>query len=116
MKNHYRNIAVDLILTILTCGLYNIYVQYVQIKALNDFYGFDRYSFPMWLLLTIITCGLYHLYHEFRMTVDLVEKTGKTDGSIEGILSIFLSAFGLSLIVDAIQQSYINKISGHNGL
>ena len=33
---HFRNIALDIVINILTCGLYNLYVQYKQCEAVND--------------------------------------------------------------------------------
>ena len=61
--NHARNIVIDIILTIVTCGIFNVYIQYVQIKAVNQMIGREKYKFLSWFLFTIITCGLYNLYH-----------------------------------------------------
>lgn len=114
-SQHIRNIALDLILTLITCYLYNVYVQYVQIKALNDMLGEKRYDFAQWALLSLVTCGLYHVYHEYRITTDLAKLNGEI-GSNEALIAIVLSVFGLSLIVDAIQQSHINRFYGSSKL
>jgi hypothetical protein len=112
---HVRNIALDLILALITCGLYNIYVQYKQIEALNEIVKSEKYNFMTWLLLTIVTCGLYHIYHEYRMTEDLVKNVAGTSPQ-EPLISLVLACFGLSLIVDAIQQTHINRHYGSHDL
>ena len=113
--DHVRNIAVDIILSFVTCGLYNLYWQYKQIDALNDILKQEKYSFLMWFLLTIVTCGLYHIYHEYRMSTDLAEAAGR-EGSNDGIIAIVLALFGLWIVVDAIQQSQINAHYGDRSL
>lgn len=112
---HIRNIALDIILGLITCYLYNTYVQYVQIKAVNEMLGTKRYDFIQWSLLTLITCGLYHVYHEYRMTTDLAKLNGES-GSTEALIAIVLTLFGLSIVVDAIQQSHINRYFGSSKL
>lgn len=111
---HVRNIAVDLIITIITCGLYNIYIQSRQINALNAMLGQQKYSFWHWFLLTLVTCGIYHIYHEYRLSTDLVVLQ-KLDAN-EPILVVLLAIFGLSIVADAIQQSHINHYYGETGL
>ena len=112
---HVRNIALDLILTLLTCFIFNLYVQYRQCLALNDMLKQDKYSFWLWLILTIITCGFYHIYHEYRMSADLC-KVLKKSGEQLTIVSVFLTFFGFSIVLDAIQQSEINSYYGHHQL
>ena len=98
---HVRNIVMDLLLTLITCGLYNFYIQYVQINAINDILKTPKYSFIMWLLLTLVTCGMYHIYHEYIMTRDLVDAFPTPSGSMEPVVSIILTVMGLPFIADA---------------
>lgn len=116
LKNqHVRNIPLDLILTLLTCFLYNIYVQYKQCVAVNDILQEYRYSFVKWFLLTMLTCGLYHIYHEYRKSSDIAAVMKKDPSSPE-IIAIVLAVFGLSIVNDAIQQAEINAYYGNKGL
>ena len=112
---HIRSIVTDLVLTVITCGLFNLYVQYVQINAVNDILKSEKYSFILWFLLTLITCGLYHIYHEYRMTLDIANALGFKD-SHEPLISIVLTALGLGIVADAIQQSLINRYYGSETL
>jgi hypothetical protein len=116
MKNqHVRNIALDIILTIITCYIYNLYVQYKQMEAVNDMLKEEKYSFIFWLLFTILTCGFYHIYHEYRKSSDIARLRGKDEGTA-GLTAVVLTLFGMFIICDAIQQSEINTYYGHQQL
>lgn len=114
-SEHIRNIAFDLVVAIITCWIFNIYVQHRQMKALNAMLKQEKYSFWSWFLLTLITCGLYHIYHEYRKMSDLVVVT-KTPGDSEPVICIVLSIFGLAIVADAIMQSHINRHYGSTAL
>lgn len=113
-SEHIRSIPKDIILTLITCGLFNIYVQSRQIKALNAMLKEKKYSFGLWFLLTLITCGIYHIYHEYRTSSDLV-KLCKLENH-EPILCVMLTVFGLGIITDAIEQTHINHYYGDKKL
>lgn len=108
---HVRNIGLDLLFTLLTCGLYNIYVQYRQILALNEMLKEERYSFLNWLIFVVLTCGLYHIYHEYRTSEDLCRLLNLQD-SKEPIIAVILTVFGMHIVCDAIQQYHINRFYG----
>jgi hypothetical protein len=114
-SEHVRSIGLDILLTIITCGLFNIYLQYRQMIAVNIMIKEIKYKFIPWLLLSIITCGLYHIYHEWRKSSDIALALNKT-GSQEPIINVLLSIFGLSIVADAIQQAEINKFYGSTAL
>lgn len=104
-----------LVLTLVTCGLYNFYWQYQQMLAVNEMLGEQKYSFWLWLLLTIVTCGLYHVYHEYRMSEDIARLCERPDKN-DGLVSLLLTLFALSIVADAIQQSHINAYFGDTSL
>ncbi len=66
-----RSIAVGVLATLLTCGIYGLYWQYKQMDTLNAWLKRDEYSFWLWLFLTIITCGLFALYYEYKMAMSI---------------------------------------------
>jgi hypothetical protein len=105
-----RNVPLDLVLTIFTCGLWNLRVQYIQMQAVNAILGKEKYRFLPWLCFTFLTCGLYHIYHEYLKSIDIAHSIKKTNE--EPILEIILIVFGLSIVADAIQQAMINKYFG----
>lgn len=113
--NFVRSIVLDIVFTVLTCGLYNLWVQYKQIQTINFMLKTNKYSFLSWLFLCIITCGLYHIYHEFRKTEDICRAIGKDSGS-ETLITIVLTVLGMHVAADAIQQVMINKFFGNHDL
>ncbi|WP_324951558.1 DUF4234 domain-containing protein [Oligoflexus sp.] len=110
-----RSVAVDIVLTIVLCGLWNIWVQARQMRAVNFMINSEKYKFLPWLLLTIVTCGLWHLYHEYRLSRDICLAMNKPD-SDNPLVHLLLSIFGLSIVADALQQSEINSYFGQNSL
>ena len=112
---HVRNIARDIVLTILTCGLFNLHVQHRQMQAVNEMLRQQKYSFGKWFLLTLATCGLYHLYHEYRKSTDRL-LVMKDQNPNEPIICLLLTMFGLWIVADAIQQSHINRHYGSTAL
>ncbi len=112
---HIRSIALDIVLSVLTCMLYNIYWQYKQMGAINAMIKQEKYSFSIWLILTLITCGLYHIYHEYRKSQDIDRALGRTNSN-EPLVMVLLTVLGLSIVADAIQQSSINSYFGDHGL
>lgn len=108
------SIVADLIFTLLTCGLYNIFIQSRQIRALNFMLGIKKYSFGTWALFSLLTCGLYHVYHEYIMCQDIEKITGRTTQL--PLACLLLSLFGMSIVADAIQQNEINRHYGGSAL
>ncbi len=107
-----RDIALNLILTILTCGFYGLYWKYKQMQACNYFLRRNEFSFWEWFFFSIITCGIYHIYYQYKMgsvIVDIQKAMHKNISDSLPILSCVLSVFGLFIIVDCIHQHEINK-------
>lgn len=106
------NIALDIILSIVTCGIYWFFWQARQMRALNYLLKEQRFSFLLWFLVSLITCFLFNIYYEYIMAQAIVEiqkKQGRVLSNDLPILSLLLSLFGLHIITDAIQQHEINK-------
>jgi len=109
------NIALDVILSVITCGIYWFFWQARQMRAINHLLGQERYSFWLWFFLTLITCGLYHIYYEYYMAQGIVEaqdSRGYLRSKDLPVLSLILTIIGLNIVTDAIQQNEINKFFG----
>lgn len=108
-----KNIAVAIVLTLITCGLYGLVWQYRQIEAVNHFLGRKEFDFWMWLILSLITCGIFAMYYEYKMADalnDIKERLGRRfDGNLP-FICLLLSIFGLGLVSLAIQQNEINLL------
>lgn len=106
------NIAVDILLSLATCGIYNLFWQARQFRALNAFLGEERFGFWKWFLLSLVTCGVWHVYTEYVMGQAIHEiqaRMGRRPTENLPVLCLALSIFGLTLVADAIQQEEINK-------
>jgi hypothetical protein len=109
MKPAPRNIALDLVLTVLLCGIWNLVVQYKQAASMNYLLKQEKYSFWEMYFFTLLTCGIYFFFYEYKKAKDLCALTGK-DSDSDPILAVILSIFGLSIVYDAIAQSKINGL------
>lgn len=103
-----RNVALDLILTILLCGLWNAVVQMGHIKTLNHLLKEEKYSFWKIYIFSLLTCGIYFIYFEYCKSVDFGKISGRVDES-DPVLAVLLSIFGLNFIYDAILQTKMNE-------
>ena len=106
------NIVTDVLFSIVTCGIYNLFWQARQFRDLNAFLGEERFNFWQWFLLTIITCGIYHVYTEYLIGVAIVEVQQRRALPVSAnmpVICLLVSLCGLTLAADAIQQSEINK-------
>ena len=109
MKPEPRNLVLDLILTILLCGIWNLLVQHSQMKALNYLLRREKYSFWKVYLFSLLTFGIYFIYHEYQKAKDLAELSHQSpDG--DTIIAVVLSVMALHFVFDAISQSKINLL------
>ena len=112
-SEHRIEVFMGIILSLVTCGLYNIYWNYRQMQAMNALLGRSEYDFLKWLILTIVTCGVYHVYYEYRMGTDLqtwLTQNGRVVSPNLALVGLLLSCIGLTIIVDAIYQHEFNKL------
>jgi ABC-type thiamin/hydroxymethylpyrimidine transport system permease subunit len=110
---HVMDIAISVILSVVTFGLYDLYWNYRQMDACNDLVGRPEFSWGMWFLLTIITCGIYHIFYQYKMASVIVEvQRNRGTHVFESlpVLSALVSLLGFGLIVDCIHQDEINKL------
>lgn len=106
-----RNIALAIILTIITCGIYGIYWM---VKLNDEGLKLAREDGPsgvVVILLTIITCGIYGYFWAYKMGVCTDKMRGNEYG-YNGILFIIISAIGLGIVNYVLIQNAINQKVG----
>jgi hypothetical protein len=111
---HHIDVAVGIILSVITCGLYNIYWNYRQMEAMNALLGRQEFNFAKWAILTLITCGIYHIYYEYRMGSELqtwLTQNGRPVNPNLAIVGLVLSMMGLTVVADAVYQHELNKLT-----
>src|SRR3989338_3680426 len=113
VRRYKSNIALDVVFVILTCGIYDLFWQYRQMKFVNYLLQETKFSFLRWFIFMILTCGLYNLFHQYVMAKDIVSIQGKY--SLEKsqdlpAISVVMSVVSVGIIADAIQQYEMNQI------
>ncbi len=108
-----RSIALCIILSLVTCGIYGIIWFISLTDDTNTVWGKPGTSGGMAFLLTLVTCGIYSLYWAYKQGEKLDEAKqakGLAAGS-SGILYLLLSIFGLGIIAYALMQDSLNKLA-----
>lgn len=107
-----RSIALYIVLSIVTCGIFGL-VWFVMIT--NDLRALSgdqtSTSGGVALLLTIVTCGIYGLYWAYKCgeTLDNIKTSRGIPASNGGVLYLILYLFA-GIITYALVQNEINKL------
>ena len=109
-----RNIVLNLILTIITCGIYGL-VWFVQITDDAREYSGDTeiQSGVLALVLTIITCGLYGFYWDYKMAKMLQDAQSKNNlpANDNTIMYVILHLVRLEIVNYCLMQNDLNTIT-----
>ena len=109
-----RNIAVSIILSLVTCGIYGLY-WFIMITDESNRVSNDKEaaSGGMALLFTLITCGIYGFYWSYKMGKKMYEagKIHNKDFSDNSVLYLILSILGLGIVNYCLIQSDLNKLA-----
>lgn len=109
-----RNIALCIVLSIITCGIYGIYWMIVLTDNTTFASQKKVYSTSggVAFLLTLITCGIYGFYWDYQMgkSISQAQQDAGIASSDNSILYIVLRLFGLSIVSYALMQSDLNKM------
>ncbi|MBQ7500165.1 MAG: DUF4234 domain-containing protein [Clostridia bacterium] len=108
-----RNIAVCIILSIVTCGIYSYYWLYCLTEDLNAIKGDpNATSGGMVVLLSIVTCGIYLWYWLYKQGSAIDELKARRGAPTDNtaLLYIILAIVGLSIVDYALIQDEINTM------
>lgn len=105
------------VLSIVTCGIYNLYWWACLADEGNIGAGTPGTSGAGVVLLSIITCGIYGLFWAYSMG-DKVNQAKAQRGIVAdtnaGLAYLLLNLFGFSLVTNALIQSEFNKMTAQN--
>ncbi len=112
---HKRDIALCVILTVVTCGIYGFYWFYCMVEDLNKVSNDPNATGgAMVILLTLITCGIYGLYWYYKAGTQLSAarqlRTGYP-GENNGVLYLVLGLFGLGIVSECLIQNELNQLA-----
>lgn len=108
-----RSVALGIVFTVLTCGIYGIYWYICLTDDANQLCGRADTSGGMVFLFTLITCGFYSIYWAYRMGEkinDAKRQRGMPEDPTLKILYLVLSILGLSVITWALVQNEANQM------
>lgn len=110
-----RSIALCIIFSIITCGIYSIYWFACITNDVNYLSGEEGTSGGVAVLLTIITCGIYGLYWAYKMgdKLDVAKNRRGLPCGNGGVLYLILYIFG-GIITYALIQHEVNKLIDNN--
>jgi len=104
-----RNIALCIIFSIITCGIYAIYWLVQLNKEISQLSGTEPDNAALVVILTIVTCGIYGWYWCFKMGQKVNTIKGEDNNHI---IYIVLAILELSIVNYALMQDTINKHIG----
>ncbi len=108
-----RSIAVCIILSIITCGIYALYWMACLNNDTNTASNTFGTSGGMVVLLTIVTCGIYGIYWAYKQgeKIDAAKNNRGVSSGNSGILYLLLTIFGLSIVAWALMQNELNQMA-----
>lgn len=108
-----KNIALCIVLSLVTCGIYGIYWFITLTNDLNTATGEEGTSGGVAFLLSLVTCSIYMYYWAFKCgeKVDKIRQQNGEAGGSNGVLYLILCLFGLGIVTYALVQSELNKVA-----
>ena len=108
-----RSIAVCIILSIITCGIYGIYWFIVLTDDANTASGTAGTTGGIAFLLSLVTCGIYGLYWMYKQgeKIDTAKTSRGQSSSNTGILYLILAILGLGIVSYALMQNELNQLA-----
>lgn len=111
MASRERNVALCIIFTILTCGIYGMYWMVVLNDDMLDALREEGTSGIMVLVLSVVTCGIYGLYWLYQMgnRVDRLNDSYRRRTDNSGLLYLILGVLGFSIVAYGVMQNEMNQ-------
>lgn len=110
-----RNIALCIIFSFLTCGIYQIYWFVCMVDELNLSAEEEGATSGIAVfLLSLVTCGIYQIYWYYKAgeKVNAARALrGQSADTNNSILYLILSIFGLAIVNDCLIQNELNQFA-----
>lgn len=108
-----RNIVLQIVLSIVTCGIYGIYWFITLTDDTARKADDASLSGVKAFLLSIVTCGIYGIYWYCKMGKTLKVAGDKNGVAVDdnAVLYLILGLFGLGIVAYCIMQSDLNKMA-----
>lgn len=107
-----RNIALSIILTLITCGIYGIYWFIVLTNEVGRLSGDPDFTGLKHFLLSIVTCGIWSLVWAYQIGKHVAEAQRQRGMmySDNSVIYLVLGLFGFGIVTYALVQNDVNKM------
>lgn len=108
-----RSIALAIIFSLITCGIYAIYWFIVLTNEVGEASGDSSFTGGKHFLLTLVTCGVWSFIWAYQVGKH-IEEAQRQRGQLSAdnsVLYIILTLFGLGIVTYALVQSDVNKLA-----
>ncbi len=111
-----RNLAMYIVLSIVTCGLFGIYWFIVVTDDVKSIVNDNQTPSGVAFLLTLVTCGIYGFFWAYKMgeKIDYMKSMNGMPSGNSSILFLILQIFGLQIVNLALIQDSVNKFVDMN--
>ncbi|RAU99582.1 DUF4234 domain-containing protein [Paenibacillus sp. YN15] len=108
-----RGVAVAVILTLITCGIYGIYWFIVLTSDVGKLSGDHEFTGGKHFLLTLVTCGIWSYVWAFQIgrQVEQAQHQRGWHASDNALIYLILHFFGLQIVTLALVQADVNKMA-----
>lgn len=107
-----RSIALCIIFSIITCGIYGWYWLYKINEEINDLAGEpNATSGGLVILFSILTCNIYMWFWLYKMgdRVGVIKQKMNRPAGSDSVLYLILAIFGLNIVAFALMQDAVNN-------
>ena len=115
LKGTARSVPVVILLSIITCGIYNLYWLYITASEVKNYTNDPAINPGVELLLCIVTCGIYTIYWYYKYSKKVYEAqvaSGVPNATDNTVLNTILALFFYPA-AQGILQSSLNDLWGH---
>lgn len=112
-----RDLVLNIILTIVTCGLWGIVWEVQIADDIKLLTGEESLvSGIVLVLLSLVTCGIYFIFWVYNAgnKLELVKAGYGLPTESKGLVYVVLSIFGFSIVALALMQNDLNTIADIN--
>lgn|SRR5690606_33324362 len=108
-----RSVALAIILSLVTCGIYGIYWFIVMTNEVGRLSGDVSFTGGKHFLLSIVTCGIWTLVWAYQLGkhIEEAQRQRGMHSSDHSVLYLILCLFGFGIITYALAQSEVNKMA-----
>lgn len=112
-----RDLVLNIILTIVTCGLWGIIWEVQIADDIKLLTGEESLvSGIVLVLLSLVTCGIYFIFWVYNAgnKLELVKAGYGLPTESKGLVYVVLSIFGFSIVALALMQNDLNTVADIN--